>query len=96
MIPFTVYFDFETITVDAVFFDPKMLVISYCQICTFRSSLNLDKIIICRSFRQSAEEIYDFSRFKRKHVAFFDRTTFHQLKDAATLVLAREKSISLV
>ena len=32
-VPFTVYFDFETTTTDgSPFFDPKMFVVSYCQI----------------------------------------------------------------
>ena len=72
-----------------------MFTISYCQISTFHPSLNLEKIVIFRSFQQSAEEIYDLSHFKWEHVEFFDRTTFHQLKDAATAVLAHEKSTSL-
>ena len=94
-VPFTVYFDFEITTGDAVFFSTKMFTISYCQIYTFHPSLNLEKIVIFRSFQQSAEEIYDLSHFKWEHVEFFDRTTFHQLKDAATAVLAHEKSTSL-
>ena len=69
--PFTVYFDFETTTGDSVFFEPKMFVVSYCQIYSFHPSLNLEKIVIFRSFQQSAEEIYDLSHFRQKHVAFF-------------------------
>ena len=42
-LPFVVYFDFETTTGNAVFFDAKMYVVSYCQICSFHPSLNLDK-----------------------------------------------------
>ena len=41
---FTVYFDFETNTGDAVFFDPKMFVVSYCQIYSFHPRLNLEKL----------------------------------------------------
>ena len=92
---FTVYFDFKTTTGDSVFFDPKMCVVSYYQICTFHPSLNLDKIVIFRSFQQNGEEIYDFSHLKKKHVPFFNKTTFFQLKDAASAVLAREKSTTL-
>ena len=43
-VPFTVYFDFETTTGDAVFFNPKMFTISYCQIYTFHPSLILKKL----------------------------------------------------
>ena len=50
-VPFTVYFDFETTKFDAVFSDPKMFAVSYCQIYSFHPSLNLDKIVIFRSFQ---------------------------------------------
>ena len=69
-VPFTIYFEFKITTGDTVFFDPKMLVIKYCQIYTFHPSLNLEKIVIFRSFQQSAEEIYDLGHFKRQHVEF--------------------------
>ena len=49
-LPFVVYFDFEKTTGNAVFFDPKRYVVSYCQIYSFHPSLNLDKIVIYRSF----------------------------------------------
>ena len=68
---------------------------SYCQIYSFHPSLNLDKIVISRSFQQSPEEIYDLSHFRQEHIPFFDKMTFSQLKGAATAVLAREKSTSL-
>ena len=77
------------------FFYPKMFVVSYCQIYSFHPSLNLEKVVIYRSFQQSAEEIYDVNHFRQEHVAFFDRTTFFQLKDATSAVVAREKSTSL-
>ena len=61
---FTVYFDFERTTGDTVFLDPKMFVVSYCQIYSFHPSLNLDKIVIFRSFQEIPEEIYDLSHFR--------------------------------
>lgn len=69
--PVTVYFDFETTTGDVVFFDPKMFAMSYCQIYSFHRSLNLDKIVISRSFQQSPDEIYDLSHFRQEHIPFF-------------------------
>ena len=51
--------------------------------------------MIFRSFQQAPEQIYDLTHFKNEHAAFFDKTTFHQLKDAASAVLAREKSTFL-
>ena len=47
------------------------------------------------SFQQTTEEIYDLNRFKHKHVAFFDRTTFYQLQDSSSAVLAHEETTSL-
>lgn len=93
-VPFTVYVDFETTTGDAFFFEPKMFVISYCQIYTFQPKINLEKIVKFRGFQQSALEIYDLSNFKQEHVPFFDKATFSQLKDAAPAMFAREKSTS--
>lgn len=51
---FTVYFDFKTTTGDSILHDPKMFVISYCQIYAFHPELKLDKIVIFRSFEQNA------------------------------------------
>ena len=72
-----------------------MFVVSYCQIYSFHPSLNLDKIVIYRSFQQAAEEIFYLSHFKREYIPFFDKVTFYQLKGATSAVLAREKSTSL-
>ena len=80
-VPFTVYFNFETTTG------------SYCQIYSFHPSLNLDKVVIFRSFQQAADEIYDISHFKQEHVPFFNKTTFYQLKDGASAELAPESNI---
>ena len=73
----------------------KMFLVSYCQICSFHPSLNLEKIVIFRSFRQSPEEICGLNHFKQEHIPFFNRITFYQLKDAPTAALACEKSASL-
>ena len=75
-VPFMVYFDFETTIGDTVFLDPKMFVVSYCQIYSFHPSLSLDKVVIFRSFQQSPEEIYDLSHFRQEHIPFFDKVTF--------------------
>ena len=45
-VPFTANFDFETTTGNSAFFDPKMFVMSYCQIYSFHPSINLNKIVI--------------------------------------------------
>ena len=58
-------------------------------------ALNLDEIVIYRSFQQTAQEIYDLSHFKPEHVPFFNNITLRQLKDAASAVLCREKCTAL-
>ena len=77
------------------FLDPAMYVMSYCQIYSFHLSLGLDKVVVFGSFQQTPEQIYDLSHFKNEHAAFFDKTTFYQLKDTASVVLSREKLTSL-
>ena len=69
-LPFTVYFDFETTTGDSILHDPKMFVISYCQIYSFHPDLKLDKIVIYRSFQKNAEEIYSLDHFSQENVKF--------------------------
>ena len=94
-VSFSVYFDFETTTGDAVFFVSKMFVVSYCMIFSFNKALNYDTIVIFRSFQQSANQLYDISHFKQEHVPFFGHVTLRQLKDAASAALFREKCSSL-
>ena len=92
---FTVYFDFETTKGDDITNDPKMFVISYCQIYAFHPDLKLNEMVIFRSFQQNAEEIYSLDQISQEHVRFFDVVTFIQMKDAATNVLIKQKSTSL-
>ena len=94
-LPFTVYFDFETTTGDSILHDPKIFVISYCQIYAFHPDLKLDKIVIFRSFQQNTEEIYSLNHFSQEHIKHFDAVTFNQLKDAAINALVCQKSKSL-
>ena len=94
-LPFAIYFDFETTTGNAFFFVSKMYVVSYCMIVAFNTSLEFDKIVVFRSFQQSATELYDLSHFRQEHVPFFDQVTLRQLKDAATAVVFKEKCMSL-
>ena len=94
-LPFSVYFDIETTTGNAVFFDSKMYVVGYCMEVSFNKSLNFDKMVIYRSYQKTADEVYDISHFKQEHVPFFDQVTLRQLKDAASAVAFKEKFTSL-
>ena len=92
-LPFTVYFDFETTT--GAINDKIMVVISCCQIFAFNPSLNLQKIVIFRSFQQNVEEITSLDHFSQEHIPFFDQVTTAQMKDAATKVFNIEKTTVL-
>ena len=94
-LPFTVYFDFETTTGDSVTDDKKMYIISYCQIFVFHPALNLQKIVIFRSFQQNFEEINSLDHFSQDHVRFFDIITMKQMRDSTLSVLSKEKTTLL-
>ena len=49
-LPFSVYFGFEKTTGNAVFFDSKMFLMSYCLIFSFNNALNFEKIVILKVF----------------------------------------------
>ena len=72
-----------------------MFVISYCHIYAFDLDLNIDKIVIFRSFQQTEDEIYNLSHFSQDHVKYFDKITFLQLKHLAANVLNKLQSTSL-
>ena len=57
---FVLYFDFETTAPTDNIFDPeqkKMFVVSYVLIVAFHQALNLNRIIIQRSYLHSLEEL---------------------------------------
>ena len=93
--PFTVYFDSETTTGDSVTDDKKMYVISYCQIFVFHQALNLEEVVIFRSFQQKFEEINSLDHFLQDHVRFFDIITIKQMRDSSLSVLSKEKTTML-
>ena len=94
-LPFSIYFDFETTTGSAVFFDSKMYVVSYVMVVSFNKSLNFDKMVIHRNYQQTPEELYDISHFRQEHVPFFDQVTLRQLKNGVSAVAFKEKCTSL-
>ena len=94
-LPFSVYFDIEITTGNAVFFDSKMYVVGYCMEVSFNKSLNFDKMVIYRSYQKTADEVDDISHFRQEHVPLFDQVTLRQLKDGASAVAFKEKCTSL-
>ena len=92
---FSIYFDFETTRGNAVFFDSKIFVASYCMIVSFNRRLGFPKIIIYRSFDQTENEIFSVNHFSDEHEPFMDRATLSQFRDAARDVISRKKYMSL-
>ena len=66
------------------------------MIVSYNPSLNFDKMVIYRSYQQTAVELYDISHFKQEHVTFFDQVTLRQLKDEASAVAFKETWTSLL
>ena len=101
-VPFSIYYDFETTTGSAVFFDENMFVVSYCVIIAFHQTINLPRIVIFRSFDQYENELYSLSRFNISDFDFFNQnkryfnfTTLRQLQTAASNVLQKESNTAI-
>ena len=67
-VPFVIYFDFETTAPTDNCLDPeqkKMFVVLYVMIVAFNPELNLERIIIQRSFAHSIDQWYhvEYIRF---------------------------------
>ena len=88
-VPFVIYFDFETTAPTDNCLDPeqkKMFVISYVMIVAFNPELNLDRIIIQRSFAHSIEQLTSFTR---EQITCIDQSLIKMLKDMAFEVSKR-------
>ena len=88
-VPFVIYFDFETTAPTDNCLDPeqkKMFVISYVMIVAFNPELNLDRIIIQRSFAHPIEQLTSFTR---EQITCIDQSLIKMLKDMAFEVSKR-------
>ena len=75
-VPFVIYFDFETAAPTDTCLDPKqkkMFVISYVMIVAFHPELQIDRIIIQRSFAHSIEQL-SLDYFTREQINFIDHS----------------------
>ena len=99
-LPFAIYFDFETTTGSAIFFDAKMYVVSYCVVA-FHPELNLPRLFIYRCYDQTNDQLTSLVHFDIVQQNFFeDKNIFNfktlsQLKDAALSVIKRENTTAL-
>ena len=71
-VPFSIYYDFETTTGSAVFFNVKMFAVSYCMVVAFHPKINLPRIAIYRSFDQTETELQSLSHFQILDYDFFN------------------------
>ena len=93
-IPLTAYIDFETTAPTDNCLDPenaKMFVVSYVIIFTFHPELEIDKVIIERSFGHSEYTLTSLNCLTVDQLNFKNNKTLLQLRDCA-LNVARKKS----
>ena len=92
-LPFASYFDFETTAPTDNYFDPeqtKIFVVSYTLIVCFHPKLNIQKIIVGRSYANSLNELTSISYFTADQLNFTDAKLVSQLRDSALEVDARQ------
>ena len=80
-LPFVLYFDFETTAPTDNIFDPeqkKMFVVSYVLIVAFHQALNLNRIIIQRSYSHSLEELTTIKYLNNDQIKFIDLQILNQ------------------
>ena len=91
-VPFVIYFDFETTTPNDNCLDPeqkKMFVVSYVMVVVSNPELNLDRIIIQRSFAHSIEQLTSLDYFTQEQITCIDQSLIKILKDMSFEVAKR-------
>ena len=85
-LPFSIYFDFETTVPTDNQLDPeqeKMFVVSYVMIIAFQPALELERIIVYRSFSHSLEQLTGLDYLTREQINFIEPYLIKMLKDIA-------------
>ena len=97
-LPFTMYFDFETTAPTDNSFDPeqkKMFVVSYVIIVAFHPHLQLNRIMVNRSFAHDLEKLSTINYLSREQISFVDEYLINMLKDYACQVSKKKSKSSL-
>ena len=97
-IPFTAYIDFETTAPTDDCLDPeknKMIAVSYVIIFAFQPDLNLNRIIIERSFGHSQARLLSLNYLSSEQLKYSDVTQIKQLRDCALSVAAARNNLSV-
>ena len=98
-LPFSIYYDFETTTGSARFFDAKMYVISYCMVVAFHP--NLPHMFIYRAYDQTKDELESMVHFSVAQKDFFNfpenfnLKTLKQLQDSILSICNRTRETAL-
>ena len=72
VVRFSVYYDFETTTGSAVFFDAKMYVVSYFIIVAFYPDLKIQRLVVYRGYDQDQQELQSLTHFQVLEYDFFN------------------------
>ena len=67
-----------------------MFVVSYVMIVAFNPELNLERIVIQRSFAHSIDQLTSLNYFTREQITFIDQSLIKMLKDMAFEVAKRK------
>ena len=97
-VPMTAYIDFKTTAPTAECLDPenrKTFAVSYVIIFAVHPELQLDRIIIERSFGHSQARLYSLDYLTEEHLKFKNLTMLKQLRDCALSVAAKNKKIAI-
>ena len=97
-LPFCVYFDFGTTAPTDICLDieqKKMFVVSYVMIVAFHPALQLDRVMIYRSFAHTLDQLSNIGYLTREQIGFIDNYLVHMLKDCANEVSKRRCKNSL-
>ena len=72
-----------------------MFVVSYVMIVAFHPALQLDRIIVYRSFAHTLDQLSNIDSLTREQIGFIDSYLIHMLKDCANEVSRRQCKNSL-
>ena len=97
-IPLTAYIDFEVTTPTDDCLDPenkKMTAVSYVIIFAFHPHLQIDRVIIERSFGHSNLQLCSLNYLTSKQLKFKDINLLKQLRDCALSVTSKRNKLAI-
>ena len=98
-IPFSIYFYLETTTgkkfcnFDE---DATLYRVSYAFVVAFQPSLDIEKILVVRSFNKTFEKLNDVSYLSDEMLPYIDPITTRQVRDCAVAVFNKKEKYLLI